>query len=226
MGNKIYIPTKNIECWKSFLSDPKKHWKDGHSAKTLACCWEVSENFPPEIEKALKDLGLDLIKLLAIPEYQVYLDNKKAPSQNDLFVLARGEKGLYVIMIEGKVDESFDKAVKDWDDKSISRTKRLDFLKEKLNVSENTNIEDIRYQLLHRTVSAILTAEQFCAVGAIMLVHSFSPTNKWFNDYEDFNNLLSSEYQSQLKPAINKIEKATTLKNGIYLYLGWIKGDE
>jgi hypothetical protein len=38
-------------------------------------------------------------------------------------------------------------------------------------------IEDTQYQLLHRTVSAILEARKLNARNALMLIHSFSRKN-------------------------------------------------
>ena len=41
-----------------------------------------------------------------------------------------------------------------------------------------------KYQLLHRTASAIIEAERFNANHALMLVHSFSLANEWYGDFE------------------------------------------
>jgi hypothetical protein len=53
-------------------------------------------------------------------------------------------------------------------------------------------MEDVRYQLLHRTVSAILEAKRFHAKYAVMLVHSFSDSDQWLPDYERFVSLLGT----------------------------------
>lgn len=48
-------------------------------------------------------------------------------------------------------------------------------------------LEDgVRYQLLHRTVSVLLTARAFHAQVAVMLVQSFSPVSRWREDFEAF----------------------------------------
>jgi hypothetical protein len=86
MNDKIYVPTKGPDSWREFLAQPEMQWETGYSAKTMAHCWEDKTGFPSEFNKVLIDSGLDLDLLLAIPEYKVYLDTKKAPSQNDLFV--------------------------------------------------------------------------------------------------------------------------------------------
>jgi hypothetical protein len=220
MNKKIYIPTKNAEDWRQFLAEPEKHWKDGYSAKSLAKCWENAENdFPNEIKEMFAENHLKLEMLLAIPEYQVCLDTKKFPSQNDIFVLAKDKSGLVVIMIEGKVDEPFDKIISEWYD-SDGKKERFDFLANKLEILEDIALyNDFRYQLFHRTVSAILTAEKFCARKAIMLVQSFSKTNKWFEDYAQFVKMLNANIQ----PQIGKIDECKTLKSDIDLFVGWVK---
>lgn len=222
MNDKIYVPTKGPDSWREFLAKPETQWETGYSAKTMAYCWEDKNGFPSGFHKVLIDSELDLEVLLAIPEYKVYLDTNKAPSQNDLFVLSRDLNGLAVIMIEGKVSEPFDKLIKDWHD-SGSKLSRFEYLAEKLEIKNDiSDSNDLRYQLFHRTVSSILVAEQFTAKKAIMIVHSFSQSNEWFNDYVGFVKLLSPD----TNPKINEIFKCKTLSSGIDLYLGWVKGDE
>ncbi|MDR1847807.1 MAG: hypothetical protein LBR17_06805 [Bacteroidales bacterium] len=222
MCKKIYVPTKNAEDWRQLLADPEKHWEDGYSAKLLAECWEKSGNdFPYEIKKMFAEGHLKLEMLLAIPEYKVYLDTKRSPSQNDIFVLTKDELGLAVIMVEGKVDEPFDKIISEWND-SNGKKNRFDFLANKLEILEDIALyNDFRYQLFHRTVSAILTAEKFYAKKAIMLVQSFSKTDEWFDDYEKFVKMLNANIQVQK----GKIHKCKTLKSGIDLFVGWVKSN-
>lgn len=222
MNDKIYVPTKGPDSWREFLAKPETQWETGYSAKTMAYCWEDKNGFPSGFNKVLIESGLDLEVLLAIPEYKVYLNTSKAPSQNDLFVLSRDSDGLAVIMIEGKVSEPFDKLIKDWHD-SESKLSRFKYLAEKLEINiDISDTNDLRYQLFHRTVSSILVAEQFTAKKAIMIVHSFSQSNEWFNDYVGFVSLLSPD----TNPKVNEIFKCKTLGSGIDLYLGWVKGDE
>jgi len=53
------------------------------------------------------------------------------------------------------------------------KSERLEFLINLLEIN-NKDISNIRYQLLHRTASALIAAERFCAPHALMLVHSIS----------------------------------------------------
>ncbi len=224
MSKNIYIETKGAESWKEFLAEPDKQWKTGYSAKSLAYSWESTIGFPKTIKDVFKRSRLDLEMILGIPEYKVFLDTKKAPSQNDLFVLAKDEVGLASIMIEGKVSESFDKLIEDWYNDTQSRKQRIEFLLSKLELNKGIQeIENYRYQLFHRTVSAILEAEKFTAKKAIMIVHSFSQSNEWFEDFSDFATLLNPKIKNA---KVNEIYNCGVLSSGIELYIGWVKGDK
>lgn len=221
MNNKVYVPSKGVNSWRDLLANPVKQWKLGCSAMSLADAWEKQSGFPESFIEPLKSVGLDLELLLAIPEHKVYLDTKKAPSQNDLFTLSKDKEGLVSMTVEGKVSEPFGMLVKPWSDDSESRTSRLKFLIAKLELGlPISSIGDFRYQLFHRTVSSILEAERFTAKKAVMIVHSFSDTNKWFDDYSDFVKLINPS----ITPKLNTIYYCKTLSSGIDLYIGWIKG--
>ena len=79
-------------------------------------------------------------------------------------------------------------------------------------------IGSIRYQLLHRTASALIEAKHFNASAAMMLVHAFSQTHEWFEDYEAFAALY------RITAERNTVHRAGRL-DGIELYLGWVTGD-
>jgi Domain of unknown function (DUF6946) len=187
---RILTFTSGPEDWQALLADPVKHWRTGYSARTLAYCWEASEGFPPEVKEALQrtdDAALqNLTPILAIPEFKVPLPGGVRPSQNDLFVLARGATGLVSIMVEGKVSESFGPTLGDWrGDASPGKESRLRFLLSALGLTENP-AGSVRYQLLHRAASSVITGEQFRAAAAIMLIHSFSEQRVGWSDYQSF----------------------------------------
>ena len=221
--NKIYVPSTEPEDWIPLLAEKDKHWRTGFSAKTLAYSWSEANGFPKMIENVFKKSGIDLFQnvelLLAIPEYKVILPGGSRPSQNDIFILGRsGKGGTISIMVEGKVDETFDKTVDEWRKESgVGKKERLEFLTKKLGI-QNKNISAIRYQLLHRTVSALIEAERFNAKSALMLVHSFSANNSGFNDYSNFLRIYG------IKGEVDSILFAKLI-NGINLYFSWVKGD-
>lgn len=117
--NRIYKPTSGVDDWRSLLVDPEKHWRTGFSARSLAYAWENARGFPVEIQDLFitSDLPFQEMELLlAIPEHKVLLPPYSGhPSQNDLFVLARdSSNSLVAITVEGKVSESFDKNLSEW----------------------------------------------------------------------------------------------------------------
>ena len=73
---------------------------------------------------------------------------------------------------------------------SIGKTERLAALCELLGLEACP--VDIRYQLLHRTAAAIIEAEKFDAKHVGMIVHSFSPTRRWFSEFSQFAILLGA----------------------------------
>lgn len=79
-------------------------------------------------------------------------------------------------------------------------------------------VNNIRYQLLHRTASAVIEAGRFNAPNALTLVHSFSETNEWFDDYSQFLALFGA------KGAPDSLAFARNL-NGVNLYFAWVKGE-
>lgn len=221
--SRIYVPTIGVESWQALLADPMKHWKTGHSAKALAYCWEEAGGFPTEIEELFASAPEHGLKntelLLAIPEHKVSLPGGSTKSQNDIFVLGKTDGQLVSITIEGKVSEPFGPTVGEWiAGGSSGKHKRLSFLKEVLGIVGEID-PDIRYQLLHRTASAVIEAKRFNAPKAVMIVHSFSQTNEWFGDYAKFLKLFG--IVAQVGELVRVGEQ-----NGVELYLGWAKGAE
>jgi hypothetical protein len=186
----------------------------------LADAWEHASGWPSSVEAALaqsSDLQ-DLELLLALPEHEVPLPGGRRPSQTDLFVLSRLPIGeLVTIAVEGKAEESFgDQTVAEWlDGASDGRKIRLAYLLEVLGLSDNEGLKPIRYQLLHRTASAIMEARRFGARHAVMLVHSFSPTNAWFEDFVAFAELYN------VKASTGAIMRVHTVGD-VALHLGWV----
>src|SRR4030042_2380412 len=186
--SRILVPPSGPGDWRSLLAEPDKHWARGYSARTLAHCWEEAEGFPVEIRRVLSQHPtLALAEpLLIFPEWKVVLPGGSRPSQNDIWVLAKSQNGLVSIAVEGKVEEPFDKTLGEWKaGASMGKEVRLTYLLEILGLREPIP-DSVRYQLLHRTASAIIEAECFGAQYAVMLIHSFSHNNQWFNDFAAF----------------------------------------
>lgn len=217
MGKKIYIPTSSPEQWAQFLSEPVKHWRHGYSARTLAYSWQEADGFPSEVAAVLVPQFPSIELLLALPEHQVPLPGGSRPSQNDIWILARSENNLVSIAVEGKVSEPFGPSVQEWQTSpSSGKSERLMYLLNMLGLSSVPGT--IRYQLLHRTVSAIIEAQRFNAAHAVMLVHSFSQSREWFEDYAAFVSLMG------VSASENDMVSVGTHR-GVSLHLAWVRGD-
>ena len=222
--SKIYIQASNPEDWRSLLADPVKHWRTGYSAKALAYCWQQANGFPKSVKKAFKKSALPIFKdihiLIALPEYKVSIPGGVRASQNDIFVLAKAKDELISICVEGKVSEDFGPLVNRWlnaKDKKTNKKERLNFIINKLGL-ENKKIENIRYQLMHRTVSSLMEAKRFNTKHALMLIHSFSQEYAHFDDFANFVVLYG------LKPEKDSVSGPVVI-NDINLYFSWVKGE-
>ncbi len=218
----FFAPADKPTDWQRLLADPVKHWRTGYSAKSIAYSWTEAKGFPGEVQAVLDESEAtclrDLEFLIGIPEHEVPLPGGRRPSQNDVFVLAKGSDGLVSIAVEGKVSEPFDKPVdKRFANPTPGESTRLAFLLDLLELDRD-DVGGIGYQLLHRTASAILEARRFGARHAIMLVHSFSQEMKHFDDYAGFVGLYGQTAKT------NRLFEAKQLGD-ITLYLGWVVGN-
>jgi hypothetical protein len=194
---RILAFTSGPEDWQALLADPVKHWKSGYSARTLAYSWEAADGFPSEVAapfaQSTEPLLENVTPIFAIPEFKVPLPGGVRASQNDIFVLARSSSGPVSIMVEGKVKESFGPTLGEWrNEASTGKEERLNFLLRTLGL-DATPAENIRYQLLHRAASALITGEQYRAAAAVLVVHSFSQECVGWPDYQAFTRLFGVE---------------------------------
>ncbi len=187
---RIFVPTRSGTDWQPLLAKPETHWRKGASAMTAAAAWEDARNgLPDEIRTLLSGTGRpelgDLVLLAAFPEWQVALPGGQTTSNTDVMAVCRNESGLCVVAVEAKVLEDFGPTVGEKRaGASDGQKARLEYLHQLLGV---TQFEDpIRYQLMHRTASAILTAREFHAPTAVMLVHAFDTPSDRRQDFTAF----------------------------------------
>jgi hypothetical protein len=185
----------------------------------LAYSWQEARGFPLEVDAVLRAQPAfsDIELLLAVPEHQVPLVGGSRPSQNDIWALGRAHGQLVSVAVEGKVAEPFGPTIDEWKTESKGKTARLAFLCKELDLPAEIH-GAIRYQLLHRTVSAILEARRFNAAHAVMLVHSFSQAHQWFEDYAAFAALLGRTV------LVNEVVNVGP-RGGVDLHLAWVCGD-
>ncbi len=189
---------------------------------SLAYSWSGANGFPSEISTLFQSARDDLpqMRMLAgFPEHKVSMPAKGGDSQNDIFVIARTEKRHFVIAVEGKAEEPFDKLVSEWLDGSDNKQDRLNRLSDIIKIGKFDRTK-IRYQLLHRLASVIMERERFGFDGGMMLIHSFSETNSWFYDYSEFLKCYGIT-DAKIGHIYNLNEGD---RFGFDLYVGWAKG--
>lgn len=200
---------------------PLKHWRDDHSAKAVARCWEdacknTKNGLPHEISRIV---GAETKLILAIPEHKVYMPpNKKAPSQTDVFALLSMGSITCTLAVEAACKEPFDKEVGKW--KKLRKgngESRLGPICELLGCTYPP--DHLRYQLFHRTASAIYEADRFKAGIAAMIVHSFPP----YGGFDDFINFCQHLGVSKVH---HGVPMWIQLPSGRNLLLGWANGDK
>ncbi len=203
-----------------YLARQERHWKKGCSAYELAYSWLSADDIPVPVRSVLNTCpeyaGAALIEGLF--ERDVDLRTRGRRSQTDLLAYVTSDHGNAVIAVEGKVNESFDKLVSTWNDHSRGKERRLEALCASLRLRV-TDVEDIRYQLLHRAASAVYEAQRYRTARALMLVHSFSATDTSFDDFQRFARAMGVPVQS-----VNQVSEERECE-GIQLRLAWVKDE-
>jgi hypothetical protein len=215
----ILVPAKSADNWKEFLADPEKQWRTGYSARTLAYSWQEASGFPNEVRTVLEQQFPNIEMLLGIPEHKVAMPGRGYASQTDLWVLARAGGELVSVAVEGKVSEAFGPTVEEWlVGASPNKRTRLESIRELLGCSAPIPGSS-RYQLLHRSASAILEAKRFRARHAVLLIHSFSRTREWLDDFVAFGAMLGVEVGADRLTQVRECD-------GVQFSMGWVCGDQ
>lgn len=225
MPARIFVPSNGPGDWRRLLANPDRHWKREKSAFECAVSWESARQgargIPTAIARALDThsatSGTEL--LLAIPELQVDLPGGGHASQNDVWALLAGESGLVSLAVEAKSGESLGEIVSEWLAGAVAssgKPRRLEFLRECLGL-QSGDVAELRYQLLHRAVSAILQARHFNAPTAVLLIQSFggSSDDKSRDDYHRFAEAMGCS------PAFNAVAEAGRPTTPTLL-IGWV----
>lgn len=240
--SRLVIETQGLCDWRSRLADPIKHWRREFSAFELAVQWEMAgserkneSGMPQEINRLLDGLVSQAVPrkmLVGIVEHKVQLEHGVTASQNDMWAIVRVGDDLLSLAIEGKAGEGFDELVADWlkdgsrgpngeEDKKRTSKKpqRLASLQDILGIA-GADVGHLRYQLLHRTASALIEAERIGAKYAAMIIQSFKNPKRnadgmaHFDDFQRFGAALGVTVEAgRLSPMIDR--------KGIGLCLGW-----
>lgn len=211
-------PALSADDWKYGLADPVVHWKPGYSAWALAHSWHAANGFPPEIFSILRNEFPNVEMKEGLIEHKVPMPGKGYPSQNDLFVIADSNAETICIGVEGKVSESLGPSLSQWRNGSPNKEQRLSGLLTWIGLPREIP-QSIRYQLLHRMASPVIEAVRLNARHAVMLIHSFSGSNKSFDDFAAFVSLYSHGAIQA-----NKLYRLGAVGD-VTLYTGWVQGD-
>ena len=194
--SRIFLPVASALAWEELVGSSK--FKSGFSARALAHRWHDADGLPAPVRAALDESPYPALHKLTMhfgtPERAVRLHGGTRPSYTDLLVLARNQTGLVALGVEGKAKEDFGPTVAAWRgrDAGPGKEARLQHLCAELDLDPDT-VDDLRYQLFHRTVAVIQEARLFGARTAIMLVDAFGPLGKSAGDFTAFVNRLDPQ---------------------------------
>jgi len=214
-----YPPSTGIDDWRGLHKS--KHWRKFYSAYELAVSWEAADPFLPLEVQAWFGNSAEL--LAVIPEHKTPLppDFHHAPSRSDALAFVRSEGKVYAVAVEGKVYEPFGPTVGKWrKGESDGKVERLKFICQTLGLNYPPD-DEIRYQLLHRSASAVIEAERFHADCAAMIVHSFAHKQappEGSELLEDFDKFLSQFGIDQT----DTTTKCKTVTPRLSLYFAWV----
>ncbi len=221
MQRRIYTPSAGLESWRTRLADPDEQWVRSNSPFETAVFWELGAREPRGLHPALaslldKEESLQNCELVAsFPEHRVRLPGGSRASQTDVWSILRVPNGLVSLAVEGKAGETFAETVGEWrKGASGGKEKRLTFLCEQLGLSEPVD-DSIRYQLLHRTVSALLEGDRIGASVAVMVVLSFRDDARSKADFRKFLSCLGAPDLS------DRLLRAPFVRKRP-LFLGWL----
>lgn len=199
------------------LARGERHWRKGYSAYELASAWIGAGGIPPTVRAVLDTCpdyrAAELVEGLF--EREVDLRTPGRRSQTDLLAFIHAAAGHAVVAVEGKVAEPFGPLVADWNDGSGGKARRLAALCGVLGLAADT-VRPLRYQLLHRAVSAVFEAQRYHCPRALLLVHSFCPAWTSFRDFVAFTTAVGSP-----------VDEAGTIsaampRDGVALRFAWV----
>lgn len=185
-----------------------------HAVFELAFAWQAAGGIPAGIAAALDSSGMPELSGLelemAVVEKPGSLDSEITRSATDLMGYARNATGDPVILaVEGKAREPAGLSVRAWlrgDAREPrpgvtprqGRKRRFAFLCDRLGLALDLEC-GLQYQLLHRTVSAVMEAELHGAVAAVLLIHAFGATSP--SHWTDFRLFLKEMGFDDATPA-------------------------
>jgi len=193
----------------------------GSPADALARAWQRAGGFPPAVQRVLDASGEDALQglemLAAFPDYELPLLDDDGPSISDLFVLAKGRRGLVSVMVEGTETGAFGPMVCEWlVEGAKTKMRLLSHLCEVLG-ADIGEIQSARYRLFLQAAGALVAAERFEASTALMVVHSIAGTDEGFQDYALFCRLFG---RTALADSVVETHRTQMRR----LFFSWVRG--
>lgn len=153
----------SFEDWeKYFTMKDAKNWKEGRSAWSLAT-FIMREDGISKLAKALSPLTRENVAFnSAIVEHVISFDEYQRGSHRDLSLSGKTSSGKTVFAtVEAKVDEPFDKTIKDYynsgSKEGSKQRPRLEGLCQRVFHRSYNDVanKQLRYQLLHATAATV-----------------------------------------------------------------------
>lgn len=175
-GNDTSRPVQQATDLAKYLpADKRHHYRDGYSMAEAAKCWVAAEGRLPPLVANL--IGSDDLEAAHF-EYRVTVWGRGLSMTDIMAFIPNG-----LIAVEAKARENFDDLIAVWIDREKPENARspahrlavVDRYSGAFQVPKEL-LMDLRYQLLHRTLAAALTAKQQRRAKAWMVVQSFAPS--------------------------------------------------
>lgn len=215
---RLHVPMRAPQDIVRYLGEQEKHWKEGRSAHALAHTWFRTNGIPAAVSALFQDHeqfgSVELID--AFLERQVDLGTAGFPSQTDILAVIGVGDSIAILAVEGKAGEPFGPPVHQWLDGSATRKRRLDALCGTLGLTREAAMP-LRYQLLHRTASAIYEAKRYRTNTAVLVVQDFSERQTGLDDFRTF--LRALRFENVDDGAL----KGRVICESVSLYAGWAR---
>lgn len=250
MISKNGTEIKSLDEWFR-LAPPKRsnQWVEGRSAMELARNW--LDGLPVEVQHAIQShpsFG-PIHDWTAEPEVALPFDTFAGePRNSDLVVTATDTHGAFLMGVEGKADEKFDKLLPDCFAASLeaklknqrsNRLARLEFLTQALfEVKQRgePSVKLIRYQLLTGCAGVLAEAIRSNVRRAVFLIHEFrtvlTDDAKHYSNGVDLDNFVLRLSRSAHRGVTAgqvigpiSLPKQSAFSNGVELYIGKVLKD-
>jgi hypothetical protein len=202
----------------NFLGKGLDHWKEDRSAYQAAYSWFTAKDLPPRIRDILKGDPAFSTGVLerVVFEKKTRLDSFGRESQTDVLAYLKGSKGITLLGVEAKVDETFGPLVREWNDYGTGKLRRLVGLLDRLEFKSKP-IGGLRYQLFRRTAATLIEAQEAGARDAAVIVQSFDAKQTGFDDFAAFAEAFGTPISGVGKLSHPKQLGTTAIR------LGWTK---